>query len=66
MTIKQRGKDKICSAEFYVDNKPYRFSFNGKKGMPLIISKKDAREKESERRCCINSYGDGSAGILLV
>jgi integrase len=48
MTIKQRGKDKICSAEFYVDKKPYRFSFNGKKGMPLITSKTEARKKESE------------------
>jgi hypothetical protein len=39
MTIKQRGKEKICSSEFTVDKQTYRFSFNGKKGMPLITTK---------------------------
>jgi len=48
MTIKQRGKDKICSSEFYIDGQAYRFSFNGKKGQPLITSKREAREREIE------------------
>ena len=46
MTIKKRGKDGICSSEFYVDGQAYRFSFNGKKGMPLITNKKEALEYE--------------------
>lgn len=45
MTIRQRSKEGICSAEFRVDGEFYQFTFNGKKGMPLITSKKQAREK---------------------
>jgi integrase len=48
MTIRQRSKEGICSAEFWVDGEFYQFTFNGKKGMPLITSKKQAREKESD------------------
>jgi integrase len=48
MTIRQRGKEKICMSEFHLDNQVYRFSFNGKKGMPLITSKKEAKSYESE------------------
>jgi integrase len=46
MTIRQRGKSGICSSEFWIDGEFYQFSFNGKKGMPVINSKKQAREYE--------------------
>ena len=48
MTIRQRCKAGICSAEFWVDNEFYQFTFNGKKGMPLITSKKEAREYDED------------------
>lgn len=48
MTTRQRGKEGICSAEFWIDNDFYQFTFNGKKGMPLITSKKDARQYEED------------------
>ncbi|MBA2734990.1 MAG: site-specific integrase [Acidobacteria bacterium] len=48
MTIRQRGKEGVCSAEFWIDNDFYQFTFNGKKGMPLITTKRQAREYESE------------------
>jgi hypothetical protein len=48
MTIRQRGTEGICSAEFWIDGKFYQFSFNGKKGMPLITSKRKARDREDD------------------
>jgi hypothetical protein len=46
MTIKERGKNNIYSSEFYLDGEVYRFSFNGKKGMPLITKRQEAKEYE--------------------
>jgi hypothetical protein len=48
MTIRQRGKEGICESQFWVDGTFYQFTFNGKKGQPLIFSKKKAKEKEYE------------------
>jgi integrase len=48
MTIKKRGNDGICSAEFLLEGQTYYFTFNGKKGMPLITDKRLAKEKEVE------------------
>jgi integrase len=48
MTIRQRGKEGICESQFWVDGTFYQFTFNGKKGKPLISSKKKAKEKEYE------------------
>lgn len=48
MTIRQRGTEGICSAEFQIDGMFYQFTFNGKKGMPLITSKRKAREYEDD------------------
>jgi integrase len=48
MTVKKRGKEGICSVEFQLEGQSYCFSFNGKKGMPLIIDKRLAKEKEVE------------------
>jgi hypothetical protein len=45
MTIRQRGKEGICESQFWVDGEFYQFTFNGKKGMPLITSKRKARSK---------------------
>lgn len=46
MTIKQRRKGAVCYSEFHLENQVHRFSFNGKRGMPLITSKREAREYE--------------------
>ena len=48
--IRKRGRKGFCSAEFMIDGHTYQFTFNGKKGMPLITSKKDAREHEDDLR----------------
>jgi integrase/recombinase XerD len=48
MTIRQRGKEGICESQFWVDGEFYQFTFNGKKGMPLITSKRKAREQEDD------------------
>src|SRR5205085_2435730 len=48
MTIKQRGKDKICTSAFTIEGQYYVFTFNGKRGQPLITSKREAREREVE------------------
>jgi integrase len=48
MTVSKRGKDGICSTVFQVEGKTYCFSFNGKKGLPLITDKRLAKEKEVE------------------
>lgn len=48
MTIKQRGKDKICTSAFTIEGKYYVFTFNGKRGQPLITKKGEAREREVE------------------
>ncbi|MEA2172494.1 MAG: hypothetical protein QOD00_86 [Blastocatellia bacterium] len=48
MTIRQRGKEGICSSEFWIDGEFHQFTFNGKKGLPLIISKRQAREQEDD------------------
>jgi len=48
MTISKRGKEGICSTVFHLENQVYCFSFNGKRGMPLITDKRKAREYEIE------------------
>jgi hypothetical protein len=48
MTIRQRGKEGICESQFRVGGEFYQFTFNGKKGMPLITSKRKAREQEDD------------------
>jgi integrase/recombinase XerD len=48
MTIRQRGKEGICESQFWIDGEFHQFTFNGKKGMPLITSKKKAREYEDD------------------
>lgn len=48
MTIRQRGKDAPCSAQFQLEGRTYCFTFNGKKGMPIITSRREAREYEHE------------------
>src|ERR1041385_3729142 len=48
MTIRRRGQQGICESQFWLDRVFYQFTFNGKKGQPLITSKKEAREKEYE------------------
>jgi integrase len=48
MTISKRGKEGICSTVFHLENQAHCFSFNGKKGMPLITDKRKAREFEIE------------------
>lgn len=48
MTIRQRGKEGICESQFWVDGEFHQFTFNGKKGMPLITSKRQAREYEDD------------------
>jgi hypothetical protein len=48
MTIRQRGKAGICSAEFWIAGEFYQFTFNGKKGMPLITAKKQAKELDED------------------
>jgi len=40
----------FCSAEFMIDGQTYQFTFNGKKGMPLITSKTEARAYEDNLR----------------
>jgi integrase len=48
MTISKRGKEGICSVVFQLEGQTYCFTFNGKKGMPLITDKRLAKEKEVE------------------
>ncbi len=48
MTIRQRGSEGICESQFWIDGEFYQFTFNGKKEMPLITSKRQAREKEND------------------
>jgi hypothetical protein len=48
MTIRQRGSEGVCESQFWVDGEFYQFTFNGKKEMPLITSKRKAREKEND------------------
>lgn len=55
MTISKRGKEGICSTVFHLENQVYAFSFNGKKGMPLITDKRKAREYEIELKKQIRS-----------
>lgn len=50
MTIKQRGREGICTSAFTLDGQYHVFVFNGKKGMPLITLKKEAREYEQQLR----------------
>lgn len=57
--IRKRGRKGFCSAEFMVDGQTYQFTFNGKKGMPLITSKTEAREHENELKRQVMS------GLLL-
>jgi len=46
--IRKRGRKGLCSTEFMIDGHTYQFTFNGKKGMPLITSKTEAREYEDD------------------
>ena len=48
MTIRQRGREGICESQFWIDGEFHQFTFNGKKGMPLITSKKQARDYEDD------------------
>ena len=48
MTVSKRGKEGVCSAVFQLEGQTYCFTFNGKKGMPLITDKRLAKEKEVE------------------
>ncbi|MBI3654154.1 MAG: tyrosine-type recombinase/integrase [Acidobacteria bacterium] len=48
MTVSKRGKDGICSVVFQIEGQTHCFTFNGKKGMPLITDKRLAKEKEVE------------------
>ena len=48
MTIKQRGRSKICSSAFQMDGQDFFFAFNGKKGMPLITNKSEAKVYEAK------------------
>src|SRR5205085_8073655 len=48
MTIRQRGKEGICESQFWIDGEFHQFTFNGKKGMPLITSKRQAKEHEND------------------
>jgi integrase len=50
MTIKQNEKTGVCYSVFKFDGQTHCFSFNGKKGQPLITSKREAREREAEIR----------------
>jgi integrase len=55
MTVAKRGKEGICSCVFQLEGQTYCFSFNGKKGMPLITDRRQAREKEVELKKQIRS-----------
>src|SRR5436309_532547 len=46
MTIRQRSRGGFCSTQFWIDGEFYQFTFNGKKDMPLITSRKEAKEFE--------------------
>jgi integrase len=46
MTIRQRSRRGFCSSQFWIDGQFYQFTFNGKKDMPLITSRKEAKEYE--------------------
>ena len=48
MTIRQRGSEGICESQFWVDGDFYQFTFNGKKGMPLITTKRKAKVHEED------------------
>lgn len=48
MTIRQRGKEGICESQFWMEGEFYQFTFNGKRGMPLITTKRQAKEKEDD------------------
>ena len=53
--IRKRGRKGFCSAEFMIDGHTYQFTFNGKKGMPIITSKTEAREYENELKRQVTS-----------
>ncbi|CAN5634457.1 hypothetical protein BH20ACI3_BH20ACI3_16110 [soil metagenome] len=53
--IRKRGRKGFCSAEFMIDVHTYQFTFNGKKGMPIITSKTEAREYENDLRRQVTS-----------
>lgn len=48
MTIKQNKRTGVCYSAFEFEGQTFNFSFNGKKGQPLITSKREAREREAE------------------
>jgi integrase len=48
MSVYKRGKEGVCSVLFELEGRKYFYSFNGKKGMPLITDKKEARDYEYE------------------
>src|SRR5689334_22456325 len=48
MTISKRGKEGICRSVFQLEGRFYSFTFNGKKGMPLITDKKEAKNYEHD------------------
>ncbi|MGH3147534.1 MAG: hypothetical protein ACRDTR_17190, partial [Rubrobacter sp.] len=48
VTIRQRGREGVCESQFWIDGEFYQFTFNGKKGMPLLTSKKEAGVYEND------------------
>lgn len=48
MTIKQNRKTGVCYSSFEFEGRAHNFTFNGKKGQPLITSKREAKEYEAE------------------
>lgn len=50
MYIRQRGKDGYCYVELMIDGQRYPFTFNGKKGMPLITKKREAKDYAEDLR----------------
>lgn len=48
MSVRQRGKNTVCVLNFNIEGQYYTFTLNGKKGMPLITSKREARDYEAE------------------
>jgi integrase len=48
MTVMKRVKEGNCSSKFQFEGQTYYFTFNGKKGMPLITDKKEAKNYEQD------------------
>lgn len=64
MIIKQNRRTGVCYSPFVFEGKTYNFSFNGKKGQPLITTKREAREHESEIRAGMRAGAFIASGPL--